>query len=695
MKETLPTISRVSKSQHHGAGDQKMMDKSNGGGGVVPYRYPSWFVIFASFNMLWFLMFYFNTDAFVSSKNKVQSIMNDYVYGFVSPQPKIMFPVEDETAVPLFGEPIRDDDLVDRFGTDDSTSVSLNDQPEAVRQEEVVVSQNQSKTEDLPSQTELVGENVSRPEPEEPTQKNEIQPISDPNKNETLTIEPVSENGSDTKTENPIRENENEPVDTKLIARNGTEPITQGDPVTEDGIEPIVHDLNEPVPRNESESEVDPCTGKYIYMHDLPKKFNEDLLVECDTLNKWIPMCPYMANGGLGPRLVNSQGVFPTNGGWFNTDQYMLEVIFHHRMQQYKCLTLNSSLASAIYVPFYAGFEVIRHLWDTDVPTRDAATLELVKWLTSKPEWKVLGGRDHFLVPGRTTWDFRRLSENDEDWGNKLLVLPETEIMPALLVEASPWQVNDFGLPFPTYFHPSSDGEVYELQNRMRNQQRRFLFSFVGAPRPNNTKSIRNQLIEQCLGSKNCKQQDCRNKENGEKPCEDPSTVMKVFQRSVFCLEPQGDSATRRSTFDAILAGCIPVFFFPGTAYTQYTWYLPQNYTQYSVFISEDDVRDGKVNIESVLQQFSQEQIRAMREEVIKLIPKVIYADPRSKLETIEDAFDIAVKGVLERVNKVRNDIRAGRNPDEPPVSGSNTWKYRLFGTEEKHEWDHFFEAPK
>ncbi|KAI3926377.1 hypothetical protein MKX01_032565 [Papaver californicum] len=664
MKETLPTVSRVSKSQHPG-GDQKTMEKSSNGG-VVPYRYLSWFVIFTSFNMLWFMMFYYNTDAFVSSKNKVQSIMNDYVYGFVSPQPKILVPIENETAVPLFGEPIRDDDLVDRFGTDDSTSVSLNDQPEDVRQVEVDVLQNQSKTDDPPpSQTEPLGENVSRPKPEEPT------------------TEPVRENGSETKTEDSIRENRIDPVDTKPVTRNVSEPITQEDPVTEDGIEPIVHDLNEPVSRigSESESEVDPCTGKYIYMHDLPKKFNEELLIECDTLNKWIPMCPYMVNGGLGPRLVNSQGVFPTNGGWFNTDQYMLEIIFHHRMKQYKCLTPSSSLASAIYVPFYAGFEV-SHFTSSRVAASRVGT-------------SVLGGRDHFLVPGRTTWDFRRLTENDADWGNKLLVLPETEIMPALLVEANPWQVNDFGVPFPTYFHPSSDSEVYELQNRMRNQQRRFLFSFVGAPRPNNTKSIRNQLIEQCLASKNCKQQDCRNKENGEKPCEDPSTVMKVFQRSVFCLEPQGDSATRRSTFDAILAGCIPVFFFPGTAYTQYTWYLPQNYTQYSVFISEDDIRDGKVNIESVLQQFSPEQIRAMQEEVIKLIPKVIYADPRSKLETIEDAFDIAVKEVLKRVDKVRNDIRNGRNPDEPPHSGSNTWKYRLFGTEEKHEWDHFFEAPK
>lgn len=38
-------------------------------------------------------------------------------------------------------------------------------------------------------------------------------------------------------------------------------------------------------------------------------------------------------------------------------------------------------------------------------------------------------------------------------------------------------------------------------------------------------------------------------------------------------------------------------------------------------------------------------QVKAMKEEVIRLIPRIIYADPRaSGLETLEDAYDIAVK---------------------------------------------------
>ena len=39
-----------------------------------------------------------------------------------------------------------------------------------------------------------------------------------------------------------------------------------------------------------------------------------------------------------------------------------------------------------------------------------------------------------------------------------------------------------------------------------------------------------------------------------------------------------------------------------------------------------------------------------MREEVIKLVPRLVYADPRYKLETVKDAFDVAMNGVLERV---------------------------------------------
>lgn len=442
------------------------------------------------------------------------------------------------------------------------------------------------------------------------------------------------------------------------------------------------------------ENKSDPCGGRYIYVHDLPSKFNEDMLKECKSLSLWTNMCKFTSNAGLGPPLENVEGVF-SNTGWYATNQFAVDVIFNNRMKQYECLTNDSSLAAAIFVPFYAGFDIARYLWGFNITVRDAASLALVDWLTKRQEWGIMGGKDHFLVAGRITWDFRRLSDTDLDWGNKLLFLPAAKNMSMLVVESSPWNANDFGIPYPTYFHPAKDADVFIWQDRMRKLDRKWLFCFAGAPRPGNPKSIRGQIIDECKKSKVCKLLEC---DFGESKCHSPSSIMQMFQSSLFCLQPQGDSYTRRSAFDSILAGCIPVFFHPGSAYTQYTWHLPKNYSKYSVFIPENDIlRKKNFSIEEILGQISPEQVKAMREEVINLIPRIIYADPRSKLETVKDAFDVAVQAVINRVTKLRRDIIEGHK-DENFIE-ELSWKYALLDEGQRkvvpHEWDPFFSKQK
>ncbi|KAL0287008.1 UNVERIFIED_CONTAM: Xyloglucan galactosyltransferase MUR3 [Sesamum angustifolium] len=430
----------------------------------------------------------------------------------------------------------------------------------------------------------------------------------------------------------------------------------------------------------------DPCGGRYIYVHNLPPRFNEDMLKECKSLSMWTNMCKFTTNAGLGPPLENVEGVF-SDTGWYATNQFAVDVIFGNRMKQYECLTNDSSLAAAIFVPFYAGFDIARYLWGYNVSTRDAASLALVDWLMKRPEWRIMGGKDHFLVGGRITWDFRRLTDQESDWGNKLLFLPAARNMSMLVVESSPWHGNDFGIPYPTYFHPAKDAEVFAWQNRMRKLERKYLFCFAGAPRPGNRKSIRGQIIDQCKNSKVCKLLEC---DFGESKCHSPSSIMQMFQSSLFCLQPPGDSFTRRSAFDSMLAGCIPVFFHPGSAYAQYTWHLPKNYSQYSVLIAEDDIRRN-VSIEQQLKTFSAEKVMEMREAVINLIPRVIYADPRSKLETLKDAFDIAVQAVINKVTKLRKDMVEGRKDD---FIEELSWKYALLEEGQyigPHEWDPFF----
>ena len=409
----------------------------------------------------------------------------------------------------------------------------------------------------------------------------------------------------------------------------------------------------------------DRCDGRYIYMYDMPARFNDDLVRDCGNLHPWLDMCPYMANDGMGMPLGDEGGVFPGRG-WYSTDQFMLDLIFHSRMKRYECLTNHSSLAAAVFVPFYAGLESGRYLYNHSTSVRDALQLDAIDWLVRRPEWAAMGGRDHFLVAGRTTWDFRRKADVDELWGTKLLRYPAVENMTVLLLETSPWNNRtNLAIPYPTYFHPETAADVVAWQEKARNAERRWLFSFAGAPRPGSNKTVRSEIIRQCRASSRCNLFHCGGGGGvvggGSADCNSPAGVMRVFESSQFCLQPRGDTATRRSTFDAIVAGCIPVFFHPGSAYTQYTLHFPRDHGRYSVLIPHAGLTARNVSIEETLRNIPPEEVKRLREEVIGIIPTVVYADPRSRRAGFRDAFDVAVEAVVDRVAKRRRGEADGR----------------------------------
>uniref|UniRef100_A0ACD5WF26 Uncharacterized protein n=1 Tax=Avena sativa TaxID=4498 RepID=A0ACD5WF26_AVESA len=421
----------------------------------------------------------------------------------------------------------------------------------------------------------------------------------------------------------------------------------------------------------ERRSDDDPCRGRYVYMHDLPPRFNADMLSGCGrTDGRWPDMCEQVSNAGLGKPLhgppedevgEGEGGALALTGarGWYATHQFALDAIFHARMRRYDCLTNDSSAAAAVFVPFYAGFDFARHHWGYDNATRDAASRDLARWLVGRPEWRRAGGRDHFLVAGRTAWDFRRDTCTSPNWGTNLLLLAAAKNMTVLVVESSaPGLGNDMAVPYPTYFHPRTDADVVDWQRRIESSGRPWLMSFVGAPRPGDPRSIRSQIIAQCGASSACRQLGCA---TGAGQCHTPGSIIRLFRSSTFCLQPPGDSYTRRSAFDAMVAGCVPVFFHPASAYLQYRWHLPEDHARYSVFIPEDGVRAGNVSIEETLRRIPPPAVRSMRKELVRLLPRLVYADPRYTLETVKDAFDVAVEGVIEKVAG----SRTGSSPAE------------------------------
>ncbi|GMY30302.1 xyloglucan-specific galacturonosyltransferase 1-like [Fagus crenata] len=402
--------------------------------------------------------------------------------------------------------------------------------------------------------------------------------------------------------------------------------------------------------RSWKSSKIQPmCDGRGIYVYDLPSKFNKDLVGQCHDMVPWADFCEYFNNEALG------QPMPKLGKGWYQTHQYSLEPIFHTRVLNHPCRVYNENEAKLFYVPFYGGLDILRwHFKNVSNDVKDTLSLELIKWLEKQEHWARNAGKDHVFVLGKISWDFRR---NDiSQWGTRFLELDQMQNPIKLLIERQPWHVNDIGIPHPTFFHPHSDDDIISWQLKIIRPRRRTLVSFAGAARPDQPDNIRSILINQCNSAENgiCRFFNC-----SSGGCDQPESVIELFMESEFCLQPQGDSPTRKSVFDSLVSGCIPVFFTPFTAYYQYPWHLSADHGKYSIFIDQEEVKQRKVNVVEKLMKISPREREDMRSFIIyELLPGLVYADSNSQLEKFQDAFSIAMNNLLERVTKMESNVQ-------------------------------------
>jgi xyloglucan galactosyltransferase MUR3 len=344
-------------------------------------------------------------------------------------------------------------------------------------------------------------------------------------------------------------------------------------------------------------------------------------------------------------------------------------VIFHNRMRRYDCLTADPSSATAMYVPFYPAMEIQPHICGFNSSVRNGAPLAFLRWLSSQPTWPTMGGRDHFLVASKTSWVFRAVGGPDIRCGNSFLEQPESRNMTVLTYESNIWVDTrwDFAVPYPSYFHPSSAGEVAAWQARVRGSPRPHLFAFAGARRPNGSLAIRDRIFDACDASRGrCGLLDCRH------GCGSPQKLVALFASASFCLQPPGDSFMRRSSVDAVISGCVPVFFREASTFEkQYIWHVPdasngERRSPHFVLIDHDEVLAGKVDIEDTLSRYTDAEVAAMREEVITMIPRFIYKDPRVRFQgDMKDGFDVAMDALMDRMRRIKNGEDVGWKGDD------------------------------
>ncbi|AES94056.1 putative exostosin [Medicago truncatula] len=398
--------------------------------------------------------------------------------------------------------------------------------------------------------------------------------------------------------------------------------------------------------RSENKNNATCDDGQGIYVYDLPSRFNKDLIGQCNEMFPWQDFCRYTSNEGFGePRSKLGKG-------WYNTHQYSLEQIFHSRVLKHPCRVYNENDAKLFYVPFYGGLDVLRwHFKNVSNDVKDSLGLELVKWLEKQVTWKRNLGKDHVFVLGKISWDFRRTS--DSPWGTRLLKLDEFQNPIKLLIERQPWHLNDIGVPHPTFFHPKSDNDIIDWQLKIIRSNRKNLVSFAGAARDDADDHIRSILINQCSSKSEgkCKFLNCSSVK-----CSEPESIMELFVESEFCLQPPGDSPTRKSVFDSLISGCIPVLFDPFTAYYQYAWHLPEDSDKYSVFLDKKEVREMNVSVMERLGNISLRDRENMRRYIVyELLPGLVYGDHNAEFDKFQDAFAITMNNLIKRVSRFKD----------------------------------------
>jgi hypothetical protein len=102
--------------------------------------------------------------------------------------------------------------------------------------------------------------------------------------------------------------------------------------------------------------------------------------------------------------------------------------------------------------------------------------------------------------------------------------------------------------------------------------------------------------------------------------------IMKLFQQAVFCPAPVGDSLTRKSLFDSLVAGCIPVLFHPFSL-ALYTWHLsPKDIDQIAIIIQKEEIIEKRKNFVDILKEIPLAIIQAKQQAIETIAPRLQYA---------------------------------------------------------------------
>lgn len=342
-----------------------------------------------------------------------------------------------------------------------------------------------------------------------------------------------------------------------------------------------------------------------FYMYDWPHLVNRYAnFTDRDHRGHGVEFPQWTQNFGAG-RVIDRKNLE------FKTSQFSLfKIMYERALLDKKNKALSPETAVSYFIPYDFGmdatfFEANGRMRQTKCPLASNVT----ELLQKSPYFQAKQGHDHILIVSVNQnmnyffnagpcKDFLRFCWNC----TKLAIDEYMFIAKNRKLELMNKGINWHAIPFPSDYHydsaPSSkdifstvaaavttltaggdSGNIdYSEPPWARDYRNKSTFiSFMGNPRkfsPISTQ-IREALIIQCNNTAHSR---------GPEYCKFglySHDIQKgggngMMRDSVFCLQPPGDMPTRKSLFDSILSGCIPVLFHPLTGKYMYEWHWSQ-----------------------------------------------------------------------------------------------------------------------
>eukprot|EP01038_Epipyxis_sp_PR26KG_P013775 gene13775-18478_t len=336
----------------------------------------------------------------------------------------------------------------------------------------------------------------------------------------------------------------------------------------------------------------------------------------------------FYSNNGIGELISGKYGLFHT---W----QFSLYKNIMQRLYYSINRTRDPYQACAYIVPFDLGVHsYVDHVdgrYRLPSPFGWNANELLRKSQRDKIIWKNFG-HDHFIIMSLTAFHMVGI-------GVKTFIMTICENCTVITIETTPTtsanayytnrhRKNWYAVPYPSSYHWWIGIEELPWAINNNNKNNRHIFAlFVGSTRTTNIQSnnFRKLLYSQCVGNLkyNCKWVSANHSCDG---VVNATSEMLLFKSSTFCLAPPGDSITRKSLFDALVSGCIPVIF-ARASLSQYLWHLSkEEIANVSVYIPKQSiVKDGN-NFIDILSDISEKKIYLMQKSISLIAPKLQYS---------------------------------------------------------------------